>query len=104
MIITDQKISDTTPYTLSVLTGTGCGSLGVEDRLERVDRAGPDVAEHHAERADHHGQAEPFPRRRPCEAVTQASELVCTARSSFSGSAPSLPVTGCGAGGNDAAH
>ena len=28
MIITDQKISDTTPYTLSVLIGTGCGSLG----------------------------------------------------------------------------
>ena len=30
MIITDQKISDTTPYTLSVLIGTGCGSLGLK--------------------------------------------------------------------------
>ena len=27
MIITDQKINDTTPYTLSVLIGTGSGSL-----------------------------------------------------------------------------
>ena len=29
MIITDQKISDTTPYTLLSLTGTGCGSSGL---------------------------------------------------------------------------
>jgi len=29
MIITDHKASDTTPYTLSVETGTGCGSLGL---------------------------------------------------------------------------
>lgn len=29
MIITDQKTSDTTPNTFSVLTGTGCGSLGL---------------------------------------------------------------------------
>src|SRR6478735_2403242 len=29
MIITDQKINDTTPYTLSVLIGTGSGSLGL---------------------------------------------------------------------------
>ena len=29
MIITDQNTSDTTPYTLSVLTGTGCGSSGL---------------------------------------------------------------------------
>src|SRR4029077_15246111 len=28
MIITDQKINDTTPSTLSVLIGTGSGSLG----------------------------------------------------------------------------
>ena len=27
--ITDQKISDTTPYTFWVLTGTGCGSSGL---------------------------------------------------------------------------
>ncbi|GGN94182.1 hypothetical protein GCM10010112_83230 [Actinoplanes lobatus] len=30
---------------------------GVEDRLHRVDRAGADVAEHHPERTDDHGQA-----------------------------------------------
>ena len=30
MIITHQKISDTTPKTLSVLTGTGCGSAGLK--------------------------------------------------------------------------
>src|SRR6267142_647937 len=30
MIITDQKINDTTPYTLSVLIGTGSGSLGLK--------------------------------------------------------------------------
>jgi hypothetical protein len=35
MIITDQKISDTTPYTLSVLIGTGCGSAG-SNRVCRV--------------------------------------------------------------------
>lgn len=29
MTITDQKISDTTPYTLALLTGTGCGSSGL---------------------------------------------------------------------------
>ncbi len=29
MIMTDQKISDTTPYTLSVVMGTGCGSPGL---------------------------------------------------------------------------
>ena len=29
MIVTDQKISETIPKTLSVLTGTGCGSLGL---------------------------------------------------------------------------
>src|SRR6267154_5537015 len=29
MIITDQKINETTPYTLSVLIGTGSGSLGL---------------------------------------------------------------------------
>jgi hypothetical protein len=29
MIITDQNTSDTTPYTFCVLTGTGCGSLGL---------------------------------------------------------------------------
>src|SRR6188472_3920752 len=30
MIITEQKINDTTPYTLSVLIGTGSGSLGLK--------------------------------------------------------------------------
>jgi hypothetical protein len=29
MIITDQNTSDTTPNTLVVLTGTGCGSAGL---------------------------------------------------------------------------
>ena len=29
MIITDQKINDTTPYTLSALIGTGSGSWGL---------------------------------------------------------------------------
>ena len=29
MIITDQKISDTTPNTLALVTGTGCGSSGL---------------------------------------------------------------------------
>lgn len=29
MIITDQNTNDTTPNTLSVVTGTGCGSLGL---------------------------------------------------------------------------
>ena len=29
MIVTDQKISETTPNTLSLDTGTGCGSLGL---------------------------------------------------------------------------
>ena len=45
MIITDQKINDTTPYTLSVLIGTREGVVGVEGRLDG-DRAGPNVAEH----------------------------------------------------------
>ena len=52
MIVTDQKISEMIPYTLSALTGTGCGSLGVEDGLNGVDRAGADVAEDDAQRAD----------------------------------------------------
>ena len=30
MIITDQKMSDTTPNTLSELIGTGCGSAGLK--------------------------------------------------------------------------
>ncbi len=30
MIITDQKIVDTTPYTLSAEIGTGCGSPGLK--------------------------------------------------------------------------
>ena len=30
MIITDQKMSDTTPNTLLVLIGTGCGSAGLK--------------------------------------------------------------------------
>ena len=29
MIVTDQKINETIPYTESALTGTGCGSLGL---------------------------------------------------------------------------
>ena len=48
MIITDQKINDTTPYTLSVLIGTREGVVGVEGRLDG-DRAGPNVAEHDTE-------------------------------------------------------
>ena len=31
---------------------------GVEHRLQRVDRAGADVAEHHAQRGDDHAQAQ----------------------------------------------
>jgi hypothetical protein len=34
------------------------GVLRVEDRLDRVDRAGPDVTEHHAQCSDHDGQAQ----------------------------------------------
>src|SRR5664279_675174 len=30
MIVTDQKISEMTPYTLSVVAGTGCGSSGLK--------------------------------------------------------------------------
>ena len=45
MIITDQKINDTTPYTLSVLIGTGSGSLRLKAFLDGA-RAGPNVAEH----------------------------------------------------------
>ena len=30
MIVTDQKISETRPYTLSVVSGTGCGSSGLK--------------------------------------------------------------------------
>jgi hypothetical protein len=30
MIVTDQKISETTPKTFSLDTGTGCGSLGLK--------------------------------------------------------------------------
>ena len=44
MIITDQKINDAAPYTLSVLIGTE-GVVGVDGRLDG-DRAGPNVAEH----------------------------------------------------------
>jgi hypothetical protein len=29
MTVTDQKINEMIPYTLSVLTATGCGSLGL---------------------------------------------------------------------------
>jgi len=45
MIIIDQKINDTRPYTLSVLIGTGSGWLRLEGRLDG-GRAGPNVAEH----------------------------------------------------------
>jgi hypothetical protein len=45
MIITDQKINDTTPYTLSVLDRRGERVVGVEGRLNG-DGAGPNVAEH----------------------------------------------------------
>ena len=34
------------------------GVAWVEDRLDRVDRAGPDVTENHAQCSDHHGQAQ----------------------------------------------
>ncbi len=37
--------------------GHGVGIAGVEDRLDRVDGAGADVAEHDAECADHDGRA-----------------------------------------------
>jgi hypothetical protein len=60
MIITDQKINDTTPYTWSVHDRHRVRVGGVEDRLDGVDRAGPDVAEHDTECADHHGQANRF--------------------------------------------
>ena len=30
MIVTDQKISETIPKTLSVVAATGCGSLGLK--------------------------------------------------------------------------
>jgi hypothetical protein len=58
MIMTDQKINDTTPNTLSVLIGTWCGSFRTEHCLDGVDRAGTDVAEHNAESA-HHGAYRP---------------------------------------------
>jgi len=29
MIVTDQKMSETTPKMLSLVTGTGCGSFGL---------------------------------------------------------------------------
>jgi hypothetical protein len=43
MIIIDQKINDTTPYSLSVLIG-GERVVGVDGRLDG-GRAGPNVAE-----------------------------------------------------------
>ena len=52
MIITDQKISETTPKTLSARDRDRVRVARVEDGLEGVDRAGADVAEDHAQRAD----------------------------------------------------
>ena len=61
----------------------GVRVAGVEDRLDGVDRAGPNVAEHDTECTDHHEPTEPFPRRRRCEAVTPVRNLCSQARSSF---------------------
>ena len=49
---------DTTPYTLSVADRHRVRVAGIEHRLDRVDRAGADVAEDHPERADHDGSAQ----------------------------------------------
>ena len=51
-IITDQKISEMIPKTLSVADRDRVRVVGVEDRLHRVERARADVAEDDAERAD----------------------------------------------------
>ena len=52
MIVTDQKISDTTPKIASCRRLDRMRVARVEDRLDRVERARPDVAEDDAERAD----------------------------------------------------
>ena len=48
--MTDQKTSDNSPYTLGG-SRHGVRILGVENCLDRVDRASADVAEHDAEGA-----------------------------------------------------
>ena len=52
MIVTDQKISEMIPKTLSVDAVTGMRVAGVEDRLDGVERAGADVAEDDAQGTD----------------------------------------------------
>ena len=47
--LSDQKISDSIPRTLPLVTGTPCGPD--EALLERVERAGPDVAVDHSQGA-----------------------------------------------------
>ena len=49
--------------TVDVVRGDrhGVGVAGIEERLDGIDRAGSDVAEHDAEGADHKGQADPLP-------------------------------------------
>ena len=50
--VSAQTISDSTPSTSSRTDGRAAGR-GVQRLAERIDRAGADVAEHHAERAQH---------------------------------------------------
>ena len=52
MIVTDQKISEMIPKTLSVRHRDRVRVARVEDRLDRVERTGADVAEDHAQGAD----------------------------------------------------
>ena len=54
------------------------GIVGVEDRLDGVDRAGADVAEHDAECTDDKGQANrlPVPRARAGEVSSDAVSTV----------------------------
>jgi hypothetical protein len=61
MIITDQKTVDTTPNTLPRADRYRVRVGRVEHGLDRVDRAGPDVAEDDAQRADHDGGAQRLP-------------------------------------------
>ena len=75
MIITDQKINDTTPNTLSVVDRHGVGVAGVEEGLDGVDRASPDVAEHDTECADHKGQAGRLRAGGLCERETRVQKL-----------------------------
>src|SRR3954471_6905498 len=56
MSVTDQKISEITPYT-SAAVGAHRAVVDGEHGLHRVQRAGADVAVHHPERAEHQRRA-----------------------------------------------